>query len=521
MKAPVNFCLRTVSSELFLLFLLLFSYLIFLIQPISLTTTDLGRHLANGREILAANHQILFKNVYSYTMPEQAFVNHHWLSGLIFYLITLPGRTSQLGLVMLQLAFATLSVSTFLLFYTGIRRLSTWKIASLLSLLFVFVFGHRTEIRPEVFGYFFISVYLIIVQKIQQNHQLSLSSIVLLLAQQLLWTNLHISFFFGPMIFFLLVLEKLFYSRFKLTKDVKKLIFAFISLMVVSIINPNHFFGLLQPLSIFHNYGYDVVENKDLIFLLSYFNMTSVAIVLLAAAFCLALLVFYYKKIQPFYLALAAIGVLLGVGALRNITLFILFSGPLLALGTQNLLDDVRNKLKITWQKSQSLIFLVILAVTMSLLASSGKIKANAMLSTIQLGLATSQAEGAIYFKNNQLKGPIFNDFDLGSYLIFYLYPQEKVFVDNRPEAFSVNFFQKTYIPMQLDENLWQEQLAKYNFQTIFFRTADYTPWARQFLRKRRDDPAWRKVQENQDTIIFVRNDKPNSSPMTGAQTFN
>jgi hypothetical protein len=57
------------------------------------------------------------------------------------------------------------------------------------------------------------------------------------------------------------------------------------------------------------------------------------------------------------------------------------------------------------------------------------------------------------------LKGPIFNNFDIGSYLIFRLYNKSlpagrQVFVDGRPEAYPASFFQITYILMQQDPKL-------------------------------------------------------------------
>src|SRR3990167_1948387 len=48
---------------------------------------DLARHIKNGEMILRGNFDVLYKNVYSYTEPDQPFTNHHWLSGVIFYLL--------------------------------------------------------------------------------------------------------------------------------------------------------------------------------------------------------------------------------------------------------------------------------------------------------------------------------------------------------------------------------------------------------------------------------------------------
>ena len=56
-------------------------------------------------------------------------------------------------------------------------------------------------------------------------------------------------------------------------------------------------------------------------------------------------------------------------------------------------------------------------------------------------GLARGVQGSAKFFQNEGLKGPVFNNFDVGSYLIFYLFPEERPFVDNRPEAYPVEFF--------------------------------------------------------------------------------
>ena len=65
------------------------------------------------------------------------------------------------------------------------------------------------------------------------------------------------------------------------------------------------------------------------------------------------------------------------------------------------------------------------------------------------VGLFADMNLSAEFFKQNNIKGPVFNNYDIGSYLIYHLYLKEPEFVDNRPEAYSVDFFKKTYIPMQ------------------------------------------------------------------------
>src|SRR5947199_72061 len=64
---------------------------VLLSHRIDLTTADLGRHITNGSILLHGSwtdkHEVLYTNFYSYTLPDQPFINHHWLSGVVFYFV--------------------------------------------------------------------------------------------------------------------------------------------------------------------------------------------------------------------------------------------------------------------------------------------------------------------------------------------------------------------------------------------------------------------------------------------------
>jgi hypothetical protein len=95
--------------------------------------------------------------------------------------------------------------------------------------------------------------------------------------------------------------------------------------------------------------------------------------------------------------------------------------------------------------------------------------------------------------------------------MIFGLFPKEKVFVDNRPEAYPKEFFSQVYIPMQENEDLWKEESVKNKFNVIFFYRLDYTPWGQKFLINRIKDPAWAPVFIDKETIIFLQRNKQNT----------
>jgi hypothetical protein len=128
------------------------------------------------------------------------------------------------------------------------------------------------------------------------------------------------------------------------------------------------------------------------------------------------------------------------------------------------------------------------------------------------LGIIDGEMNSIDFIKQNNLRGPIFNNYDLGGMMIFDLWPNEKVFVDNRPETYPASFFSNIYIPMQENPNVWQAELQKENFNMIYFQRLDYTPWAQKFLLARVSDPDWAPVYVDDRTIIFLRRNSQNST---------
>ena len=63
---------------------------------------------------------------------------------------------------------------------------------------------------------------------------------------------------------------------------------------------------------------------------------------------------------------------------------------------------------------------------------------------------------------------------------------------------------------MQQNDNIWQENLEKYDFNTIFFYRRDMTPWAQKFLITRISDETWSPIYVDNYSIIFVRDSEIN-----------
>lgn len=494
------------------LFLPLLLYGFFLLEKIDLTTSDLGRHLRNG-EIFFKDFSVPETNIYSYTFPEFPFLNHHWLSGAIFFLIK-----KAAGFQGLHFFFILVSLVTLFLFFYLARRNSSWVSACLISLIAIPLLLNRKEIRPEIFSYLFSGLYFLILWNYFQE-KISWRLLFLLPVIEVVWVNLHIFFFLGPFLIavflggtilslifkkVIIKLDDFSFFSFQETNLVKKekifqLFLILILTLPATLLNPWFIQGALSPLRVYDNYGYRVLEEQSVWFLEKIINYPP-------AYYFKALFLFlvfsfgwtiYKKRLSVINLILAVAFSLSGWLMIRNFTLFAYFSIPLIAF---NFNASEKKDFSILGTGSAILIFLSLFSFNYWGPRDLG------------LGLKKDNAAAAKFFLENNLKGPIFNNYDIGGYLTYYLYPQEKVFVDNRPNAYPSAFFQEIYIPFQEDNDFWKEKEKKFNFNSIFFFWRDATPWAQKFLIERINDSEWQPVYVDGKAIILLKNNELNKA---------
>lgn len=474
--------------------------LIFLLQKINLITVDLGRHLKNGELIFQGNFEVLKSNFYSYTYPDFTFVNHHWLSGVIFFLILQISGFSGLHLFNIILTLAT-----FLIVFNIAKKEACTELAVIGVLLVIPLIAQRREIRPEIFSYLFAAIFFYILWHYKQKNASQKYLFVLPLIE-VLWVNSHIYFFLGPAIMAAFLLEELSFFLRKKKKLDKKLFTVFMLVLLATLLNPFGLKGTLHPLNVYKNYGYRILEEQSVIFLerLGFIKNPNFLLFKIVAVILILSFIFSFKKDRKNF---SLRNLFLGTGilvmaaiAIRNFTIFGFFVLPIM---TSNLKNIFSQKLIKEYSLALGLIaFLITLFVYYDYLP----------IQTNQFGLGLlPEINGSIeFFKENNVQGPIFNNYDIGSYLIYHLFPEESVFVDNRPETYPASFFQDIYIPLQQNEQFWQEKSEEYQFNAIFFYRYDATPWAQPFLIERVKDPDWAPVFVDDYTIILLKRNEIN-----------
>ena len=508
------------KAAIFILLLSWFGF--FMAKKIDLTTADLGRHIKNGELFLTSDNKFsgsnspLYTNSYSYTHPDYPVINHHWGSGIIFYLVW-----KLAGFIGLSLFYIALSLIVFSIFFRLAVKKSDFATAALLSAFLIPLMAHRAEVRPEIFSYFFAAVFFWMLWN-WKTGLINWRWLFVLPALMVLWVNIHIYFFLGLFLIgvFLfskvveIVFSRLTDSDFKVrVKEVKEITSIFILALLASLLNPAGLKGAAYPFSIFKNYGYPLIENKSVWFVENYglvssnFLLIKIAVVLLVLSFVLALA----AKRRNFSVVNFCLGIAFGVMAclaIRNFTLFGFFALPILAC---NVKDIFSLKAGNTSPAKESGLTVLYLLVSVFAIYSNCQFLFQ-RLDNRGIGLTPGNNASAEFFKEEKISGPIFNNYDIGGYLIFHLYPSNKVFVDNRPEAYPASFFEEIYKPMQSENSIWEEKSKLYNFNAIFFYRRDITPWGRNFLAERLKDPKWVPVFWDDYVVIFLKKNDLNQS---------
>ena len=521
----------------------------FLAHPIDLTTADLGRHLKNG-EILFSDSSVLQRNFYSYTHPDFPVVNHHWGSGLLFFLVW-----KAFGFLGMHLFFIALSLAALGVFLLSAKRYAGWGIAGLSALIAIPLLGERTEIRPEVFSYLFSGLFFLILSRYREDALIATESayehkhfltppglLWFLPFLEILWVNTHLYFLLGPLLIGAFLLESVFIFRGRFFK----LFLVFCATLLATLLNPFGLRAVTTAFNFFGNFGYRLAENQTVWFLEKLgmqnpnFTIVKVVLTLLALSFVAAVVrdcrlriarlsenrlsSSFQRKLEsrkdegkldshfhgndnetrslPVYRP-AHFFVAFGIGtlallAVRNFALFGLFSIPLIAANFSWFAKEEAQKRLLQFSLGISLsvlFFFILFAVP----------RHFPYWERFGFGVRQGNDASATFLTEQKVAGPYFNNYDIGGYLIFHLFPRERVFVDNRPEAYPASFFTDEYIPMQESEEAWQGTLSRYDFNAIVFSHRDATPWGQKFLRTRIADKRWAPVFADSKALVLLR----------------
>jgi len=180
----------------FIVFLFLYGACI---SGIVLKEPDICFLLASGRWIVE-HGQLPSSDPFSYSTiyHDQPYVIEKWLTEIIFF--GLWKWTSPAGLLVFDAIILTLTFTIMPYRFLKLNGVSGLK-ALLLTSLATFTSFCHLAVRPEIFSYLIVAIYLEILMRLRErNTTLHYQSVIVLVLLMALWSNLHTLFIVGLMI---------------------------------------------------------------------------------------------------------------------------------------------------------------------------------------------------------------------------------------------------------------------------------------------------------------------------------
>ncbi len=487
--------------------LLAFAGLLPFVAP---TDFDLWWHLRTGQ--LIVNSGIPYYNDYSFTALGRPWVVYEWLSELIIY-----GLQSSVGYVGLVLLFGAVQAGSGALVYRLLRFKGAGRFLALVMLLLFFIFAAPTwGVRPQIIAALFLAAYYLILLHYRRDPTRN-RVLWLLPLLTLLWANMHGTYVTGLALVALSVIGEAannFIYRPARPTPLRPLLLALLGCVAASLVNPFFINLWLLPLGYIstggHNPLYYVDEWKPLDFH-DYGNL------LLAGSFILLMLVGITRRVSQAQrqswrvplrryvdltdVLLVAVFTVEALQGAYTTPLYGVIVLPILAQGLALTLPLLSRRGDAPPPPLEGRVNWLLGAVGVALLATL--IIASPQAQTgppPRLDSSIPYPVGAAdYISKLQTTVRMYNDFGWGGYLIYRLYPQQRVFIDGRVDVYRGPVFED-FITVQNVDVGWREILARYGVNLVIIQRGSALDYALAH------EPGWRVGYRDSISVVYQKN---------------
>lgn len=471
----------------YLLICLAFAF-VFLSGITKLQDVDIWYHMKAG-EYVAQTRSIPHTDVFAVT-PGQEWIAHDWLAELGLYGIYKAAGVNGLILVKALLTTAVFLVLTLLVF-----KLKTdfyaWLAAFLLTAVML---QERMSARPQMFAFLFMAVFLYLLYSYKNDRARYAKYLFLLPLLELVWANVQPSYLVGIVLAWIFAAAELVETR-----KTSRLTITALVMVPLAFANPFGF-GILGVIKEINSPLFSSVAEFNSPFSAIYAGR--VTSVLFGAALVLGALSFTrnYKRIDLTNLLLFAAFSALAVKGARYISEFGLIFLPVFCT---NLPEEPRPA------AGPGTLAAVNGAVALAVCLAGWLVVRNDFgvyrtgLRTFGLGVRENYypVKAVDFIVENAISGRMYNDTNFGSYLMWRLYPGQKVFIDGRfgsyPTARYIEAYSFYFRP--------GEYLKKYGIEycVLSYPTkADITKGLHEYLFR---NPDWALVYWDDVALVYLK----------------
>lgn len=453
---------------------------VFFLSIFRITDNDTWWHLKTG-EYIVKHFSIPSIDIFSYTIYGKPWLAFEWFSQVLLYCVYFIG-----GLTGLTLFKAAAVVLIFALALRSARSKDIILTATIAALSFLVLRDGLRE-RPQLFTYFFAAAYTYIFRA-------KTKPLFLIPLLQVFWANMH-----GPASLIGVGLTAL-YVVFDDALNAERKAYLFFGTAAAFFITP-HGLGNIHYLLGFFKNGFNqlILEYRPPVFTLNF--ITYYVFLLLAVAICARLIAQFFVSggKETGYLRDALIivfGATASLLAIRNIPIFVIITFPLIVDATAGILRRFR-PVEPSGQDKLSRSFLAG-AVIIAVFLTAARVSDINGKYAFGLGDAHKARYAVDFIKLKGIKGPVFNDYDFGGYLIWKLYPSNKVFIDGRLVEYGAGFVEQSFYFWK--PKVWNKLEKEYGF------TAAIVPQESYYTCRNLDDRKdWFLVYWDDGALVYVK----------------
>lgn len=430
-------------------------------------------HLRAG-EVIVANRALPLGDVFSFTHFGKPWILHEWLFEVLLY-----GVHRVAGDVGIRFLVASFAVSVLLVSYFTARRfVRSGYVAFMLTLvLYAFLMQGLTP-RPQLLTYLFFALTLRILMGFKYwGEKAGIWSLPLLM---LPWVNAHAGYAIGlGLIALFLIAECLQLplsdkNTSQQREGLKGLSIVLVLTLLITLINPYGYHHWLYPFQVM---GMDVALSYISEWRSPNFHVLIFKIYLLCVLGYFVLGAYRSSKPDGVEVIIPAAMASLGFVSVRHVPLAALVLMPFMARaladraplhGRSLLLKDriiarykrLRGKDLGGKESVLNVILLVGVAIGLPLYATS----------QTQIGQQDFEkmvpAKAVDFMVNNQIQCRLLSTYHFGGYLIYRLYPDQRVFIDGRADMYG-DAFMKEYIEASSGSENWDKVMKKYEIDCV------------------------------------------------------
>ena len=470
---------------------------------------DTGWHLRTGEWILA-NRRVPDQDIFSYTKAGQPWFAWEWLWDLSF-----GWMHQHAGMAAVILASLFVLCCTSVLLFRLVRRQSG---NALIAILIMFLVTGGSAVhwlaRPHLFTLLFTVIFYSMLERVNEGNTRLLWWLPALMV---VWTNLHGGFFVGLILVGAYaggeLLRALFEARSEARKQATARAIPFLvagtTCAFATLINP-YFYHLHAHI---FEYLTDKYQYQNIVEFQS-FNFHHPVTVFFEPMLLMGLAAAVWSLARRDYIhALLLAGwAHLALVAVRNTPIFMIVASVPVAGMLQKMIEDLPDSNVADWLRqaaSRAARFAADFAETDSIprlhLASAGATCLLIALFYAPNAPAKCRAEyDAAHYPAKAVEllrkaGPsetIFTDDAWGGYLIYRLYPANKVFIDGRSDFYGSTFNEK-YLDVMNVRYDWEKNLDQYHVNAILL------PVAAPLAATLKQSPRWRAIYDDGVAILF------------------